>query len=121
MEMNPAEILSSFEAEKLLGALRTGTVPVHHLELATAGRQFWLEAFDEDLAFVSQGGSKIRFISAHYGGGKTHFLNRIKKKALGKNFLVSYVELNSREAPMDKFETIFPKTYCIWENVDHRQ
>src|SRR5208283_4180910 len=101
--------LSKFEAEKILDALRVGTVPIQHLELLTAGREPWLEAIAEDLLFVSQGASKIRFIAAEYGGGKTHFLNLLKKKAFTQNFLVSYVELHSREAPMDKFEVIFPK------------
>jgi len=101
--------LSSFEAQRILDTLRAGTVPIQYLELLTAGREFWVGAIKEDLSFISQGASKIRFISAHYGGGKTHFLNLVKKEALSKNFVVAYVELNSRESPMDKFEIIFPK------------
>jgi len=103
------ESLDQFHAEKLINSLRIGTVPNDHLELFSVGREFWLNAIEEDLDFVSHGASKIRFISASYGGGKTHFLNLIKKKALNRNFIASYVELHSKEAPMDKFEVIFPK------------
>lgn len=101
--------ISAFEAQRLLDALRVGTVPNEHLELFSIGREYWLEAIKEDLLFIKQGASKVRFVSAHYGGGKTHFLNLIKREALTQNFIVSYVELHSREAPMDKFEIIFPK------------
>ena len=101
-----------------MDSLRTGTVPIQYLELLTAGREFWIAAIEEDLSFISQGASKIRFVSAHYGGGKTHFLNLIKKEAFSKNFVVAYVELNSRESPMDKFETIFPK---IMRNIEISQ
>ena len=101
--------ISSFEAQRLLDALRVGTVPNEHLELFPTGREYWLDAIKEDLSFIKQGASKVRFVSAYYGGGKTHFLNLIKREALNQNFIVSYVELHSREAPMDKFEIIFPK------------
>ena len=109
MEIKVEEKLSSFEAQRILEPLRIGTVPIQYLDLLTAGREFWIEAIKEDLAFINQGASKIRFIASHYGGGKTHFLNLIKREALMQNFIVSYVELHSREAPMDKFEIIFPK------------
>jgi hypothetical protein len=109
MEIKLKDKLSSFEAQKIIDALRAGTVPMQYLDLLTAGREFWLDSIKEDLAFITQGASKVRFIAAYYGGGKTHFLNLVKREALLRNFAVAYVELNSRESPMDKFEIIFPK------------
>ncbi|HEC64997.1 MAG TPA: hypothetical protein ENI23_06880 [bacterium] len=101
--------LTSFESEKILEALRKGVVPIHHLQRFSVGRNFWLDSIKSDLDFVRQGASKVRFLSAPYGGGKTHFLSLIKEEALKNRYVVSYVELHSREAPMDRFEIIFPK------------
>ena len=73
------------------------------------GRQFWVDALTEDLDFVAKGASKIRFLSAAYGGGKTHFLSSIEDVAIEKSFVVANIELHSREAPLDRFEVVFPK------------
>ncbi|GAG81724.1 unnamed protein product, partial [marine sediment metagenome] len=101
--------LTPFESEKILEALRKGVVPTHHLQRFSVGRNFWLDSIKSDLDFVRQGASKVRFLSAPYGGGKTHFLSLVKEEALKNRYVVSYVELHSREAPMDRFEIIFPK------------
>ena len=107
--MGGIEELNTFDAEALIESFRQGTVPTRHLELYSVGRGRWLESVSRDIAFVAQGGSKIRFLSAPYGGGKTHFFMQVKAETLSANFLLSYVELNSREAPFDRFEVIFPK------------
>jgi len=103
------DIEKPFEAEQVLGSLRQGTVPKKHASKLIIGRTFWLDALREDMDFVASGASKIRFLSAPYGGGKSHFLSVIEKIAIEKNFLVANVELHSREAPLDRFEVIFPK------------
>lgn len=107
--MNSIQELNAIEAEKIIESFRQGTVPIQHLEFYSVGRERWLASVYKDLDFVAQGGSKVRFLSAPYGGGKTHFLTLLKLRALSANFLVSYVELHSREAPFDRFEVIFPK------------
>jgi len=101
--------LTPFESEKILEALRKGVVPIHNLKRFSVGRQFWLDSAISDLDFVRQGASRVRFLSAPYGGGKTHFLYLVKEEAIKNRYVVSYVELHSREAPMDRFEIIFPK------------
>ena len=101
--------LDPFEAESVVEAFRRGTVPSEHLHLYTLGRDRWLQAVARDLDFVSQGGSKVRFLAAPYGGGKTHFLKCVTEEAHARRFLVSYVELHSREAPLDRFEVVLPK------------
>lgn len=107
--MSSIKELSTFDAEAIIESFRQGTVPGRHLELYSVGRERWLGSISRDLDFIAQGGSKIRFLSALYGGGKTHFFMQVKAKALSANSLLSYVELNSREAPFDRFEVIFPK------------
>jgi len=101
--------LTPFESEIILESLRKGVVPIHNLKRFSVGRQFWLDSITSDLDFVRQGASRVRFLSAPYGGGKTHFLCLVKEEALKKRYVVSYIELHSREAPMDRFEIIFPK------------
>lgn len=107
--MNSIQELNTINAEKIIESFRQGTVPTQYLELYSVGRERWLESVYRDLDFVARGGSKVRFLSAPYGGGKTHFLMLVKARALSANVLVSYVELHSREAPFDRFEVIFPK------------
>lgn len=103
------DTINLFDAERIINSLRIGTVPVDYLQFFTCGREEWLNAVKEDLDFISKGASKVRFLSASYGGGKTHFINLIKDYALKQSFLVCYVELHSKESPFDKFEIIFAK------------
>lgn len=107
--MNGIQELGAIDAEKIIESFRQGTVPMQHLELYSVGRERWLASVYRDLDFVERGGAKVRFLSAPYGGGKTHFLTLVKARALSANVLTSYVELHSREAPFDRFEVIFPK------------
>jgi hypothetical protein len=107
--MNGIQELDAIDAEKIIESFRQGTVPTRHLELYSVGRDRWLESVCRDLTFVARGGSNVRFLSAPYGGGKTHFFMLVGARALSANLLLSYVELNSRESPFDRFEVIFPK------------
>jgi len=101
--------ISNNEARKILEALKRGGVPKEYAELLAVGRKEWLSSVKEDLEFIAEGGSKTRFLVAPYGGGKTHFLTLVSNQAIKQDFVVSYVELQSREAPFDKFEVIFSK------------
>lgn len=101
--------VSQVEARSILEALKRGGVPIEKAQYLAVGRGEWLSSVREDLNFIATGGAKPRLIVAPYGGGKTHFLSLISNIALKENFVVSYVELQSREAPFDRFETIFGK------------
>ena len=104
-----AEDLKPFDAERIIESLRGGLVPYGHLRILSVGRDVWLDSIRHDLKFVAGGASKLRFISAPWGGGKTHFLALVKEYATELNFAVSYVELHSRDAPLDRFEIVFSK------------
>ena len=101
--------ISKDEARKIIEALRRGGVAKEFAEILTVGRRSWLCSVEDDLKFIADGGAKTRFLVASYGGGKTHFLTLVKNRAINNNFVVSYIELQSREAPFDKFEIIFSK------------
>lgn len=64
------EITSAFEAQQVLQSFRQGTVSKRHARNLMIGRQFWVDALTEDLDFVANGASKIRFLSAAYGGAR---------------------------------------------------
>jgi hypothetical protein len=49
----------------------------------------------------------IRFVSGSWGSGKTHFFRRLRELAFEENCLVSNVELNAKEVPLNKFERVF--------------
>jgi len=101
--------LTQLDYERIVDAFRAGVVPPVHLEEFCVGREHWLESVKHDLGLVARGASKVRFLSAPWGGGKTHFLLMTREEALAIGLVVSHVDLNSREAPLDRFEIIFPK------------
>jgi hypothetical protein len=49
----------------------------------------------------------IRFICGSWGAGKTHFFRLMREEAFESGCLVSNVELNKDEAPLNKFEKVF--------------
>jgi len=103
------DIQQPFQAQQVLQAFRQGTVAKDSAHQLMVGREYWVEALCDDLDFVRSGASKIRFLSAAYGGGKSHFLSAVEHIATDKGFIVANVELHSREAPLDRFEIVFPK------------
>ena len=101
--------LSLIDAEATVESLRQGTASSRNVESLSVGRERFLRSVRRDLDFVAQGGSKVRFLCAPWGGGKTHFLLLVKADISDRRLLSSFVELNAREAPFDKFEVIFSK------------
>lgn len=93
-------------AREVLEALRAGTVPRHRVSAYTVGRERYLSALADDLPFIEKGGYKVRLIVGDWGYGKTHLLALFAAAALARGFAVSHVELHSREAPLEKTETI---------------
>jgi hypothetical protein len=65
------------------------------------------------LSTISDGGI-IRFVSGSWGAGKTHFFRLLREVAFQAECLVSNVELNINDAPLNKFEMVF---YSIVRNI----
>lgn len=93
-------------AREAIEALRAGTVPRAHASLYTVGRERYLQALVGDFNFIAAGGYKVRFVVGDWGFGKTHLLALHGEAALANGFAVSHVELNAREAPLEKSEVI---------------
>ena len=95
-------------ASKIIKKLETGKPADEEVFLFSVGRDDLFEYFDKKLQEIKDTGvSDVKFISADYGQGKTHFLDRIRLVALQHNFVVSKVGLHSRDVPFDKFEIVF--------------
>lgn len=109
--------LNSMEAESVISALRSGTVPGRFVSSYSSPGDFATRVsarhFQKD---YEQG--KIRFVSGNWGSGKTHFLRRLQEEAFESNFLVSSFEIKAEETPFNKFEKVF---YGIVRNITSAQ
>jgi hypothetical protein len=94
-------------ANQIIESLRRGLPPqrgtrhyaVGHEQLLSGIRKRHLEGLSDKGIF--------RFVSGSWGAGKTHFFRLIREEAFESNCLVSVVELNVNEAPLNKFERVF--------------
>ena len=94
-------------ANQIIESLRRGLPPlrgtrhyaVGHEKLLSGIRKRHLEGIADKGIF--------RFVSGSWGAGKTHFFRLMREEAFETNCLVSVVELNVNEAPLNKFEKVF--------------
>jgi hypothetical protein len=87
--------------------LRKGTPPEEGVDLYSVGREELLSHFEDKLIEIKNYGvSDVKFVSADWGHGKSHFLDLLQNAALRNNFVVSKVELHSREAPFDQLPIV---------------
>lgn len=99
--------MNATDAVRIVEALRNGTPPQRGVEAYSVGldklvggvRQF-------HLAGIADRGL-MRFVSGSWGAGKTHFFRVLRDVGVDANCLVSNVQLNVNEAPLNKFEKVF--------------
>ncbi|MEO0088627.1 MAG: BREX system ATP-binding domain-containing protein, partial [candidate division WOR-3 bacterium] len=86
-----------------------GTPPEFGLEYYTVGLEKYLEVIEEEYFkdYLKLKLSSFKLIVGNYGGGKTHFLYCLRKKAMENNYLTSYVSLSPVECPFDKLELVY--------------
>ncbi|MGA1839257.1 MAG: BREX system ATP-binding domain-containing protein [bacterium] len=87
-----------------------GTPPEWGFQYFTVGLDDYLRLIEEEYlrTFVKEdGGSTFKLVIGAYGGGKTHFLYNIREMAWNENFVVSYVNLSSEEAPFYRLELVY--------------
>ncbi len=77
------------------------------LSAGSAGIQFltdfWAEHYLDE--YISEGGSKIKFITGRPGSGKTHFLKLFTQLAAGRNYKVAL--FSAREVWLHDFREIY--------------
>ncbi|MEM7536882.1 MAG: ATP-binding protein [Chloroflexota bacterium] len=78
----------------IMNSLGAGVVPRIGLEHINVGRKTEIEALMEDLANVGEGGATFRFVVGRYGSGKTFLLQLMRNQAMGRNFVVTDVDLS---------------------------
>jgi hypothetical protein len=86
-----------------------GTPPEFGLEYYTVGLEKYLKVIEEEYFkdYLKLKLSSFKLIVGNYGGGKTHFLYCLRKKAMENNYLTSYVSLSPVECPFDKLELVY--------------
>ncbi|KKG12533.1 BREX system ATP-binding domain-containing protein [Methanosarcina sp. 2.H.A.1B.4] len=98
----------------IIEALRRGLPPERGVGLYSVGHEKLINGIKRfHLSQIPEVG-KIRFVSGSWGSGKTHFFRLLREVAFSENCLVSNVELNVNEAPLNKFERVF---YSIVRNI----
>ena len=101
-------------AQPIIESLRRGLPPQRGVKEYAVGHDK-LMAGVKNFHFTSmEAQGIIRFVSGSWGAGKTHFFRLMRELAFDEGFLVSGVELNVNEAPLNKFEKVF---YSIIRNV----
>lgn len=101
-------------AKQVVESLRKGVPPQRGVDLYSVGNEKLIEGVKRfHLSAISDGGI-IRFVSGSWGAGKTHFFRLLRDVAFKAECLVSNVELNVNDAPLNKFELVF---YSIVRNI----
>lgn len=105
--MTSLEALSQRDAQKIITDLRKGTPPEDYVGYVSIGRELLLQYFDQKLAEVRDFDlADVKFVSADWGHGKTHFLDLIRQLAHKHRFVTAMVQLHSRNAPFDKLDVV---------------
>jgi hypothetical protein len=89
-----------------LEAMRLGVVPLTDLDAYTVGRDRELAIVDADLEQAARGGA-VRAFLGDYGVGKTHLLELLQQRALGRGFLSALVMLDPSETPPSQPKRVY--------------
>jgi hypothetical protein len=101
-------------AAQIIESLRRGLPPQRGTQYYAVGQNKLINGVKNfHLSGIADKGI-IRFVSGSWGSGKTHFFRLMRELAFDANCLVSNVELNKDEAPLNKFEKVF---YAILKNI----
>ena len=101
------DAIDQTRALRIITALRKGTPPKEDVTIVSIGRERLVDYFRAKLSQIKEHGlSDVKFISADFGHGKTHFLDLMRQLAFELGFVVSHVELHSTEAPFDKLSLV---------------
>jgi len=101
-------------AVPVIEALRKGLPPQRGTQLYAVGHEKLMEGIKRFHLTGIEDKGIIRFISGSWGAGKTHFFRLMRELSFDQGCLVSNVELNVNEAPLNRFERVF---YGILRNI----
>ena len=99
--------LTRQEALQIVNSLRKGTPPSADVSTFSVGRKNLIDGLNKDLEAVTQASSRVRFMNADYGCGKTHALYLLREIAFKQEFVVSIVTLNQDSCPIHDFMAMY--------------
>lgn len=97
------------EALLIVNSLRKGVPPPVDVTNFSVGRKNLIDKLTKDLQAVGQGSSRVRFMNADYGCGKTHSLYLLRDISFKQGFVVSIVTLSQNSCPIHDFMGVFHK------------
>ena len=95
---------------EILAALRLGSVPSAGLRQFAVGREQELAELEQQLAYVAQGKSAVKFVSGDFGAGKSFFCALVRECAFEKGFAASTVVI-SPDSPLAKLDVVVGRTF----------
>lgn len=103
-----ADSLTQPVAERIISSLEDGVPSVEDIQYFSSTSNPLDPTIRSDLDKISSGAfGKIKFLNGSYGEGKSHFLSRVRRKAIDENFLVSMFEISPRGVSLDMMERTF--------------
>lgn len=83
--------LNKISANNIINALRSGIVPQEGLSYLATGNDKEIDELTNELDYILEGNTAIRFIQGDYGSGKTFLSYKLAENALNKGYAVSTV------------------------------
>jgi hypothetical protein len=110
----------SKECRSIIKALKSGMVPGDGIDKIVVGREEALKQLRLDLEDVAEGTSGFKFYAGDYGSGKTFMCSLARNEAWKQDFVVSCVNIDARELPMNRMETIYSRIINGIRTRDHK-
>lgn len=101
--------LTREQAQTIINALRSGTVPPEGLEHYAVGLEAQMKILRDQRAYVAQGRGAYKFLRGAYGSGKTFLTSLATAEALADNFLVSKVVVSVADTPLYKLSEVYKR------------
>ncbi len=85
--------LNPKQCDQIIKSLRSGVVPVEHIDLVQVGRVAEKATLDKDVSHIAQGGSCVRFVTGEYGSGKTFMGEMLRQEGIKSGLVVASTAL----------------------------
>lgn len=95
-------------AMRIINSLKDGVPSVEDIQYFSSSYNPLDNIIESDMAEIYNGTyGKIKFLNGSYGEGKTHFLSRVRMKALEDDYLTSMFAISPRGIALDMMERAF--------------
>jgi len=96
-------------AKKIMEDLRTGVPTSRYVSSYSVGRGEDIARLRDAMNDANSGHPQVLFIRGDWGAGKSHILRLFEERANDANFLISHVELSSRETPLSCLHLVYSR------------